>query len=330
MTPAAPRSIDAYLKQLGAALADQDPALVQDAAYDAEEYLRAEIAAHPDKSEADVLELIASTYGAPEEVAAAYRETEARVKAALHSPARPAVRAPGMPRRFFSVYSDARAYTSLFFMLLALASGIVYFTIAVTGIALSIGLAPLIIGIPFFLAFVGIVRVISLGEGRLIEAMTGERRHAQGQPHLDDAGLLHFDAAARHRLLRHRHCRLDGGTVLRARAARCRSAPLCLDRRLGRARLGGNGAGAHRHGHLWGSYSDHIDAHRARHWTRPCAGCKAVSSHARLKRLRIRRYTLRHACPCAAENLAPLGVSLGRTAQHRRLRCARPAASGVG
>jgi hypothetical protein len=175
MTPAAPRSIDAYLKQLGAALADQDPALVQDAAYDAEEYLRAEIAAHPDKSEADVLELIASTYGAPEEVAAAYRETEARVKAALHSPARPAVRAPGMPRRFFSVYSDARAYTSLFFMLLALASGIVYFTIAVTGIALSIGLAPLIIGIPFFLAFVGIVRVISLGEGRLIEAMTGER-----------------------------------------------------------------------------------------------------------------------------------------------------------
>jgi len=55
MTPAAPRSIDAYLKQLRAALADQDPALIQDAAYDAEEYLRAEIAAHPDKSEADVL-----------------------------------------------------------------------------------------------------------------------------------------------------------------------------------------------------------------------------------------------------------------------------------
>ena len=62
---AAPRSIDAYLKQLRDALAGQDPALIQDAAYDAEEYLRAEIAAHPDKSEADVLELIASTYGEP-------------------------------------------------------------------------------------------------------------------------------------------------------------------------------------------------------------------------------------------------------------------------
>ena len=33
----------------------------------------------------------------------------------------------------------------------------------------------LIIGIPFFLAFIGIARAISLGEGRLIEAMSGER-----------------------------------------------------------------------------------------------------------------------------------------------------------
>jgi uncharacterized membrane protein len=175
MTPAAPRSIDAYLKQLQAALADQDPALIQDAAYDAEEYLRAEIAAHPDKSEADVLELIASTYGAPEEVAAAYRESEAKVKAALHAPTPPAAHTPSTLQRFFSVYRDPRAYTSVFFMLLALATGIVYFVIAVVGIAVSLGLSTLIIGIPFFLAFIGVVRVISLGEGRLIEAMTGER-----------------------------------------------------------------------------------------------------------------------------------------------------------
>src|SRR6202161_3842643 len=88
MSTAAPRSIDAYLKQLREALAGQDPSLIQDAAYDAEEYLRAEIAAHPDKSEADVLELIASTYGAPEEVAGAYRDTEAKVKAAMTTPRR--------------------------------------------------------------------------------------------------------------------------------------------------------------------------------------------------------------------------------------------------
>ncbi len=174
MSAHAPRSIDEYLKQLRAALEGQDPALIQDALYDAEEYLRAEVAAHPGKSEADVLELIASTYGAPEEVAAAYRDTEAKVKAALKTPVPAAANASGW-KRFFGVYLDPRAYTSIFYMLLALATGIVYFTIVVTGLSLSFGFAILIIGIPFFLAFIGITRVIALGEGRLIEAVTGER-----------------------------------------------------------------------------------------------------------------------------------------------------------
>src|SRR6202042_3478510 len=172
MTPAAPRSIDAYLKQLRAALEDQDPALIQDAAYDAEEYLRAEIAAHPDKSEADVLELIASTYGAPDEVAAAYRDTEVKVKAAMATPRKEAKSAAG---RFFGIFLDPRAYTSLFFMLLALPTGIFYFVLAVGGLSLSAGLLVLIIGVPFFLMFMAICRVISLAEGRLIEAMTGVR-----------------------------------------------------------------------------------------------------------------------------------------------------------
>ncbi len=174
MSAHAPRSIDEYLKQLRAALEGQDPALIQDALYDAEEYLRAEVAAHPGKSEADVLELIASTYGAPEEVAAAYRDTEAKVKAALKTPVPAAANASGW-KRLFGVYLDPRAYTSVFYMLLALATGIVYFTIVVTGLSLSFGFAILIIGIPFFLAFIGITRVIALGEGRLIEAVTGER-----------------------------------------------------------------------------------------------------------------------------------------------------------
>ena len=175
MSATAPRSIDEYLKQLRIALAGQDPALIQDALYDAEEYLRAEVAAHPGKSEADVLELIASTYGAPEEVATAYRDTEAKVKAALKTPApRATGRASGW-RRFFGVYMDWRSYTAVFYMLLSLATGIVYFTFVVTGMSLSLGFAILIIGVPFFLAFIGVARVISLGEGRLLEAATGER-----------------------------------------------------------------------------------------------------------------------------------------------------------
>ena len=180
--PSAPRSIDDYLAQLRAELAGEDPALIQDAAYDAEEYLRAELAAHPDRSEADTLELIASTYGAPAEVAAAYRDTEAKVRAAFATPGgrgQPPRAADAAPpsalRRAFGVWTDVRAWTSLFFMLLALATGIVYFTFAVTGLALSAGLSILIIGLPFFLAFVGLARVLSLVEGRLIEALTGER-----------------------------------------------------------------------------------------------------------------------------------------------------------
>jgi uncharacterized membrane protein len=176
MSANAARSIDEYLKQLRSALADEDAALIQDALYDAEEYLRAEVASHPNRSEADVLELIASTYGAPEEVAAAYRDTEMKVKAALRTPAPPAAAARASRlRRFFGVFMDMRAYTSLFYMLLTLATGIVYFTFVVTGLALSAGLAILVIGIPFFLAFIGMARVLALAEGRLIEATSGER-----------------------------------------------------------------------------------------------------------------------------------------------------------
>jgi uncharacterized membrane protein len=172
MNRSAPRSIDQYLKALRQELAGEDSALIQDALYDAEEYLRAEVAAHADKSESDVLELIASTYGAPDEVASAYRDTEAKVKAAMTTPRRIPKSGIGA---FFGVFLDPRAYTSLFFMLLSLATGTIYFTFAVTGLSLSAGLAVLIVGIPFFLAFMALTRVVSLAEGRLIEAMTGER-----------------------------------------------------------------------------------------------------------------------------------------------------------
>ena len=172
MNRSAPRSIDQYLRQLREELAGSDAALIQDALYDAEEYLRAGVAAHPGKSEADVLELIASTYGAPDEVASAYRDTEVKVKAAMATPRKQPASKLGA---FFGVFLDPRAYTSLFFMLLSLATGILYFVFAVTGLSLSAGLAVLIIGVPFFLMFVAISRVVSLAEGRLIEATTGVR-----------------------------------------------------------------------------------------------------------------------------------------------------------
>ena len=70
-----PTTIPEYLEHLRRSLAGADPALVQDALYDAEEYLRSELAENPGKSEADVIVAVASSYGAPDEVADIYRDT---------------------------------------------------------------------------------------------------------------------------------------------------------------------------------------------------------------------------------------------------------------
>ena len=168
-----PTTIPAYLAQLRAALAGSDPALVQDALYDAEEYLRSELAENPGRSEAEVIASVAGSYGAPAEVADIYRETETTVQTALRAPAPP--RRSSVLGRFFGVAADPRTYGALFYSLLALATGIFYFTWVVTGVSLSLGLSVIIIGIPFVILFLGSVRLLSLVEGRIVETMLGER-----------------------------------------------------------------------------------------------------------------------------------------------------------
>lgn len=168
-----PTTIPEYLAQLRAALAGADPALVQDALYDAEEYLRSELAEQPGRGEAEVIASVAGSYGAPAEVADIYRDTEAKVQTALRPPAPP--RRESALGRFFGVAADARTYGAMFYALLALATGIFYFTWVVTGVSLSLGLSVIIIGIPFVILFLGSVRLLSLVEGRIVETMLGER-----------------------------------------------------------------------------------------------------------------------------------------------------------
>ena len=193
-TAALPTTIPEYLEHLRKALAGADPALVQDALYDAEEYLRSELAEQATKggrgmSEAQVIASVAGSYGAPDEVADIYRDTEVTVQTALRAP-------PPPPRksilgRFFGVAVEPRAYAALFYMLLSLATGIFYFAWVVAGASMSAGLAVLIIGIPFVILFFGSVRVLSLVEGRLVEVMLGERMprrplySGRGQPWLE-------------------------------------------------------------------------------------------------------------------------------------------------
>src|SRR3546814_1466967 len=131
MTTVLPTTIPEYLDQLRRALAGADPALVQDALYDAEEYLRSEMAANLDQSEAQVIAAVASSYGAPDEVADIYRDTEVKVQTALRAP--PPRRRKSMLGRFFGIAADPHAYAALFYMVLSLATGVFYFAWVVTG-----------------------------------------------------------------------------------------------------------------------------------------------------------------------------------------------------
>lgn len=170
-----PKTIREYLDQLRIELRGADPAMIQDALYDAEEHLRAELAEHPELDEAAVLAKVATSYGAPDEVAEIYRVKEGEVEQALRPRRVRPVAEKSFVARFFGVAVDPRAYAAMFYMVLALATGIFYFTWVVTGLSLSAGFAILIIGIPFIVLFFATVRALSLVEGKIVEAMLGVR-----------------------------------------------------------------------------------------------------------------------------------------------------------
>ncbi len=192
--------IDAYLKDLKAALKGCDKALIQDALWDAEDHLRSELARgrwkDPGLDEAKALDGILAAYGEPAEVATAYQERDVLVSAALgpRQPVKPSAPqdegAPAAPPRptFFGVLKSPRAYSSLLYLLLSLGTGIFAFTWAVTGISLSMGLLILIIGIPVLIAFLGSVRLIALTEGRFVEVMLGARMPRRPLPADAQAG----------------------------------------------------------------------------------------------------------------------------------------------
>jgi hypothetical protein len=171
------KSIDEYLALLKKELAGSDPAIIQDALSDSEEHLRIAldnaITASPGTSETEALQPIIEKYGLPAEVATAFREIEARIPAALARPAQQHRRSS--MSRFFGVIADPRAWGAFLYMLFSLATGIIYFTWAVTGMSLSLGLLVLIIGLPFVGLFLLSVRGIAFVEGRVVEALLGVR-----------------------------------------------------------------------------------------------------------------------------------------------------------
>jgi len=179
------QNIDQYLSLLKKELSGCDRATIQDALSDTEEHLSMALnntRSDGNITESDALAQVIEKYGMPEEVAKAYREIENRVAPALS-------RAGHMDepektegkderpflRRFFGIFTDSRAWGAFLYLILSLATGIIYFTWAVTGISLSAGLMVLIIGLPFTALFILSVRGIGLVEGLIVEALLGIR-----------------------------------------------------------------------------------------------------------------------------------------------------------
>jgi uncharacterized membrane protein len=169
-------SVSEYLALLKTELSGSDPATIQDAMADAEEYLRDALQNAPaGQPESEALASSIEAFGSPAEFAAAYKKIEAHVQPALAAPPT----RPGTERsplvRFFAVLADPAAWGALVYLLLSLVTGILYFTWGVTGLSLSAGLIVLIIGLPFMALFLLSVRGIALVEGRIVEALLGVR-----------------------------------------------------------------------------------------------------------------------------------------------------------
>lgn len=72
---------------------------------------------------------------------------------------------------FFEVLATPRAYTTLAYLLLSLAAGVLTFAYTVTGLTLSLGLAILILGLPVALAFLAGTRLLAVAELHLLRLL---------------------------------------------------------------------------------------------------------------------------------------------------------------
>lgn len=171
------KNIEEYLNLLRKEMKSSDPATLQDALSDAEDHLFSALenarADQPKLNETDALGPIIATYGSPEETADAYREIEARVPPALAT----TLDTTGKPflARFFGIYADPKAWGSLLYLLISLPTGTIYFSWVVVGTTTSLAFALFIFGLPLAAFFLLSTRGLALVEGRIVEALLGER-----------------------------------------------------------------------------------------------------------------------------------------------------------
>jgi hypothetical protein len=171
------KSIEEYLIQLKKELEGSDLSTIQDALADAEEHLRTALdnalENQPSISKTDALQPIVEKYGAPDEIAIAYREIETLVQPTLATSRHPNNR--NFLARFFGIYAEPKAWGALLYMIISLLTGTVFFTWTITGISLSLSFALFIFGLPLIAFFLISIRGLALVEGRIVEALLGVR-----------------------------------------------------------------------------------------------------------------------------------------------------------
>jgi hypothetical protein len=177
--------IRAYLQQLAAELDGCDVALRHDALIDAEVHLRSAV-----HSGATTERAIAD-YGAPAEIARAYRESTGAGPSLAAGASTPPPGAPpdaAAQRGFGSipiigVWAQPAAWGGLlYFGALGFALAIFYFIWVVTLGSLALGTMPLIIGPPLLVLLLASVRGLSLFEGKVVELLLRVRMPRRTQP----------------------------------------------------------------------------------------------------------------------------------------------------
>lgn len=169
------RIIEDYLNAFREELKGSDRAVVQDALSEAEDHLStavsAELSQNPEESEDEAARHAIEKFGNPSEVAEYYRKVEKYTEPVLASTRKTR---KGFAA-FLGILAEPSAWAALLYMILSLATGIVYFTWAVTGFSLSVSMMVLIVGVPlawlFFLSFRGLAFI----EGRIVETLLGVR-----------------------------------------------------------------------------------------------------------------------------------------------------------
>ncbi len=172
-------SIEKYLDELKEAMGELDRSTVQDALANAEDHLNEALLAalrdDPGGDRQQMARTVIEQYGTPEEIRDVYTDIEQHTKPVFAVMPRSLERGKRPTGRFLSVIWDPGSWAACLYMVLSLLTGTLYFSLATTGLSLSVSLLIFIVGIPVSMLFLLSARALGFVEGRLVEALLGVR-----------------------------------------------------------------------------------------------------------------------------------------------------------